>query len=95
VPPVITHSHSGTNFCSITGGYVIRDRSLRGSRFFGRYVYGDYCDGRLRIARLHRPRSASKLTGLRVSSLASFGEDGRGRVYAVSLNGPIYRIGRG
>jgi glucose/arabinose dehydrogenase len=95
VPPVITHSHSGSNFCSITGGYVIRDRSLRGTRFFGRYVYGDYCDGRLRIARLHRPRSASKLTGLRVSSLASFGEDGRGRVYAVSLNGPIYRIGRG
>jgi glucose/arabinose dehydrogenase len=95
VPPVITHSHSGSNFCSITGGYVIRDRSLRGTRFFGRYVYGDYCDGRLRIARLHRPRSASKLTGFRVSSLASFGEDGRGRVYAVSLNGPIYRIGRG
>jgi len=95
VPPVITHSHSAGNFCSITGGYVIRDRSLRGSRFFGRYVYGDYCDGRLRIARLHRPRSASKLTGLSVSSLASFGEDGRGRVYAVSLNGPIYRIGRG
>jgi len=95
VPPVITHSHSGSNFCSITGGYVIRDRSLRGTRFFGRYVYGDYCDGRLRIARLHRPRSAWKLTGLKVSSLVSFGEDGRGRVYAVSLNGPIYRIGRG
>jgi hypothetical protein len=22
----------------------------------------------------------------------SFGEDGRGRVYAISLNGPVYRL---
>jgi hypothetical protein len=29
-----------------------------------------------------------------VSNLVSFGEDGRGRVYAVSMDGPIYRIGR-
>jgi glucose/arabinose dehydrogenase len=95
VPPVITHSHSSSSFCSITGGYVIRDRSLRGTRWFGRYVYGDYCDGTLRLASLHRPRSTSKPTGLGVPSLVSFGEDGRGRVYAVSLNGPVYRIGRG
>jgi glucose/arabinose dehydrogenase len=95
LPPVITHSHSGDGFCSITGGYVIRDRSLRGTRFFGRYVYGDFCEGTLRLSRLRRPRSATKTTGLEVSSLASFGEDGRGRVYAVSLEGPIYRIGRG
>jgi glucose/arabinose dehydrogenase len=94
LPPVITHSHSSSGFCSITGGYVIRDRSLRGTRWFGRYVYGDYCDGTLRLASLRRPRSTSKRTGLRVSSLDSFGEDGRGRVYAVSLNGPVYRIGR-
>jgi hypothetical protein len=95
LPPVITHSHSSSGFCSITGGYVIRDRSLRGTRWFGRYVYGDYCDGTLRLASLRRPRSTSKPTGRRVSSLVSFGEDGRGRVYAVSLNGPVYRIGRG
>jgi glucose/arabinose dehydrogenase len=95
VPPVITHSHSSSSFCSITGGYVIRDPSLRGTRWFGRYVYGDYCNGTLRLASLRRPRSTSKPTGLRVSSLVSFGEDGRGRVYAVSLNGPVYRIGRG
>jgi hypothetical protein len=29
-----------------------------------------------------------------VNSLVSFGEDSRGRVYAVSLGGPVYRIGR-
>jgi hypothetical protein len=95
LPPVFTHSHSGEGFCSITGGYVIRDRSLRGTRFFGRYVYGDFCEGTLRLSRLRRPRSATKATALRVPNLASFGEDGRGRVYVISLEGPVYRIGRG
>jgi hypothetical protein len=92
VPPVLQHTHDG-GYCSITGGYVIRDRSL-GRGWTGRYVYGDYCDGRLRVATLLRPRSRSRLTGLRVNSLVSFGEDGRGRVHAVSLGGPVYRIGR-
>ncbi len=92
VPPVLQHTHDA-GFCSITGGYVIRDRSL-GRGWTGRYVYGDYCDGRLRVATLLRPRSRSRLTGLRVNSLVSFGEDGRGRVHAVSLGGPVYRIGR-
>ena len=29
---------------------------------------------------------------LKVESLSTFGEDGRGRVYAASLNGPVYRL---
>ena len=94
VPPVIAHNQDG-GFCSIIGGYVIRDRSLRGSRWFGRYVYGDYCNPALRLSSLRRPSAASRTSGLNVASLVSFGEDGRGRVYAVSLEGPVYRIGRG
>jgi glucose/arabinose dehydrogenase len=94
VPPIIAHNQSG-GFCSIIGGYVIRDPSLRGTRFSGRYVYGDLCNPTLRLAFLKRPRAPTRSTGLRVSSLVSFGEDGRGRVYAVSLDGPVYRIGRG
>jgi hypothetical protein len=92
VPPVIEHTHD-EGFCSITGGYVIRDGSL-GRGWTGRYVYGDYCEGRLRVAALRRPRASSRATRLSVDGLVSFGEDGRGRVYAVSLNGPVYRIGR-
>jgi glucose/arabinose dehydrogenase len=94
VPPVIAHSQGG-GYCSVIGGYVIRDPSLRGSRFSGRYVYGDLCNPNLRLAFLKRPRAPTRSAGLRVSNLVSFGEDGRGRVYAVSLSGPIYRIGRG
>jgi glucose/arabinose dehydrogenase len=90
--PVLQHSHS-QKFCSITGGYVIRDRSL-GRGWYGRYVYGDFCNGTLRLSHLRRPRASSRATGLSVSNLVSFGEDSRGRVYAVSLDGPVYRLGR-
>jgi glucose/arabinose dehydrogenase len=94
VPPVITHSIDA-GYCSVIGGYVIRDRSLRGTRFFGRYVYGDYCNPGVRLAFLKRPSAPTKPSGLSVPSLVSFGEDSRGRVHAVSLDGPVYRIGRG
>jgi glucose/arabinose dehydrogenase len=92
VRPVLQRTHD-SGFCSITGGYVIRDRSL-GRGWTGRYVFGDLCDGTLRLARLRRPSASSHPTRLRVSQLVSFGEDARGRVYAVSLDGPVYRIGR-
>jgi hypothetical protein len=55
--PVITHSHA-EGFCSITGGYVVRDRSV--PALYGRYVYGDYCEGRLRAATL---RVGGRTTG--------------------------------
>src|ERR687892_1454754 len=94
VAPVIHHDQGG-GFCSIIGGYVIRDPSLRGTRHYGRYIYGDLCEPSLRLAFLKQPRAPTRRSGLRVSELVSFGEDGRGRVYAVSLSGPVYRIGRG
>ena len=93
VRPVLQHSHSASGYCSITGGYVMRDRSL-GRGWTGRYVYGDHCNGRLRVSHLRRPSAGSRPTRLSVSNLVSFGEDGRGRVYAVSLDGPVFRIGR-
>jgi glucose/arabinose dehydrogenase len=94
VPPVIAERQSD-GWCSIIGGYVIRDPSLRGSRFYGRYVYGDLCRPELQLARLEQPEAPTEPAGLSVPSLVSFGEDGAGRVYAVSIDGPVYRIGRG
>jgi glucose/arabinose dehydrogenase len=90
VPPVIVRRHSDGN-CSITGGVVVRDRRLAGLR--GRYVFGDYCKGRIESARLSPGRARGvRRTSLKVSSLSSFGEDARGRVYVTSLDGPVYRI---
>ena len=90
VPPVITRSHA-KGWCSITGGVVVRDPGLPGLR--GRYVFGDYCEGDILSARLSAGRARSvRTTPLHVESLSSFGEDARGRVYAVSLDGPVYRL---
>jgi glucose/arabinose dehydrogenase len=89
--PVITHQHSD-GFCSITGGYVVRDRGVPG--LYGRYVYGDFCESRIRAATLRAGhRTTGKVLSLpKVGALSSFGEDASGRVYATSLNGPVYRL---
>jgi hypothetical protein len=88
--PVITHSH-GEGYCSITGGYIVRDPRLSG--WDGRYLYGDFCRDSIESALLSPGRAAGqRSTGLHVDSLSSFGEDSLGRVYAVSLGGPVYRI---
>jgi glucose/arabinose dehydrogenase len=90
VRPVIVRKHSDGN-CSITGGVVVRDPRLAGLR--GRYVFGDFCRGRIESARLSPRRARGvRRTSLEVPSLSSFGEDAQGRVYAVSLDGPVYRI---
>jgi hypothetical protein len=87
---VIVRSHDDGN-CSITGGVVVRDRALAGLR--GRYLFGDFCKGRVESARLSGRRARDvRRTSLRVESLSSFGEDAQGRVYAISLSGPVYRI---
>ena len=91
--PQLTKTHSD-GWCSITGGYVVRDRAL--GALYGRYVYGDYCKGELRSVKLSQSGArGDRALGLRtVSSLSSFGEDARGRVYVASLNGPVYRFAR-
>jgi hypothetical protein len=87
---VIVRAHSD-GYCSITGGVVVRDPRLPGLR--GRYIWGDFCDGRIESAKLSRGRARSvRRTSLRVESLSSFGEDAQGRVYVTSLGGPVYRI---
>jgi glucose/arabinose dehydrogenase len=90
--PVITQTHAD-GWCSITGGYVVRDRAVPG--LYGRYVYSDYCKGEIRSARLSAGRATDdrKVAGLStVSGLDSFGEDAAGRVYVVSQEGSVYRF---
>ncbi|MDA0184097.1 PQQ-dependent sugar dehydrogenase [Solirubrobacter phytolaccae] len=87
--PVLDKTHDGDGFCSITGGYVVRDPGL--PTLNGRYIYGDYCATGLRSVDLGNPRSDAAL-GLSVQGLSSFGEDACGRIFVVSLNGPVWRL---
>jgi hypothetical protein len=90
VPPVLERLHADGD-CSITGGYVVRDPGL--GALAGRYVYGDLCTGQLRSALLRTPAAQDdRSLGLTVSQLSSFGEDGGGCIYLVSLAGQVYRL---
>ncbi len=90
VLPVIEQLHSA-GWCSITGGYVVRDPNL--SDLVGKYVYGDFCRGEIWSASLSTSGAvANTATGLTATSISSFGEDGCGRVYVLSLNGPVRRL---
>ena len=79
--------------CTIIGGYVIRDPRLPALR--GRYLYADFCAGKLRslIPDLRGAKNDRPL-GLEVALPTSFGEDSRGRIYVASQEGPLYRLVR-
>jgi hypothetical protein len=91
VKPRLEHSH-GDGYCSITGGYVVRDRSL--GSLYGRYVYGDLCRSAIRSVKLGRRGGASgdREVGISLAQLVSFGQDARGHVYAVSLAGRVAEL---
>jgi glucose/arabinose dehydrogenase len=88
--PVLEHSHS-SGWYAIIGGYVVRDPAV--PELAGRYLYGDNVKGDLYAATLGTDgASGDGSTGLHVSALTGFGEDGVGRLYAASLGGPVYRL---
>ena len=81
----------GTGVCSITAGVVVRDARL--PALAGRFLYGDYCTGKVTVASLSGGRvTASDDIGVTVPELASFGVDGLDRVHLVSTAGGVYRL---
>jgi len=92
IDPVLTYGRD--EGCSVTGGYVVRDRALE--TLYGRYLYADFCAGQLRsftaADAVPGPAEDDRDLGLQVPSISSFGEDQRGRIYAVSLDGPVFRL---
>jgi glucose/arabinose dehydrogenase len=90
VDPVLEYDHGG-GACSVTGGYVYRGSRIPALR--GAYVYGDYCAGWIRAARLRGGKVAERRDfGLDVQGLASFGVDQAGELYALSLGGEVFRL---
>jgi hypothetical protein len=89
--PVFVTSHED-GYCSIIGGFVVRDRSLEELR--GRYLYGDWCDPALRQLTLSSPAASgdASVGAVQFSRLRSFGEDACGRIYTAEGDGTIRRL---
>jgi glucose/arabinose dehydrogenase len=91
--PILAYPHTEGR-TAIAGGYVVRDEGLE--ELYGRYVYADTTGGQLRSLVPGLPfAGGDRYEGRSLDFVSSFGEDACGRVYAVSLTGPIYRLGDG
>ncbi len=90
VKPIFEYGDPEPGCAAVIGGYVARDPGL--SDVFGRYLYGDLCVGDVRSFSPAAPVSTDRYEGVHVDELNSFGEDSCGRLYAVSGNGPVYRL---
>ena len=90
VDPVIEYGRAG-GACTVIGGFVYRGQRIDGLR--GAYLYGDYCAGWVRAARVRDGKVVEQRDlGLSVPGLSSFGVDASGELYALSLGGEVYRL---
>jgi glucose/arabinose dehydrogenase len=90
VAPIFEYDHSGGR-CAVVGGVVVHDPRLVGLE--GRYLYGDYCDGKIHALLVEDGKvTENRDLGLTVPTLSSFGLDGRGGVYVVATDGGVYRL---
>ncbi len=89
------HEYDHSDGCSITGGYVYRGGAYPALQ--GRYFFADYCRSWLRsfvvVGGAVAGLQDHSATAGPVSGTSSFGEDGAGELYIVSLTqGTIRRI---
>lgn len=91
VPPLFEVDHS-RGACSVIGGLVVRDPRL--PDLVGRYLFGDFCLGRITALMLDEAGAVARSDdlGLDVPQLTSFGVDGAGRIYVTALTGEVYRL---
>ncbi len=83
--PLASYTHASGN-CSVTGGYV-----YRGARYpvlAGRYLFGDYCSGRIWMVTANgASRQSPVLLRDTTVSISAFGQDEAGELYVVDYRG--------
>jgi glucose/arabinose dehydrogenase len=94
VEPIFEYSSdTGTNECSITGGYVYRGSA---TAMTGYYVYGDYCSDRIWLAKNQGGSwNSQEWTAAEsiLTSLTAFGQDEQCELYVADLDaGKVFRI---
>lgn len=88
-PPVAFYDHDLG--CSVTGGYVYRGPA--NAQLQGRYLYGDFCSGRIWALQRSGDVWEQALLDQTPYSISAFGEDEAGRLYVADYpTGIIYRL---
>jgi glucose/arabinose dehydrogenase len=86
-PPIAEYGHA--DGCSITGGLVYRGSRVK--ELAGRYLFGDYCSGRIwTLTESGGGRWAMSPLLQTSLGISSFGEDQGGDVFVVDLRGGLY-----
>ena len=92
VYPVYEYTHSASNGCSVTGGYVYRGPQY--SKMFGKYIFADYCSGRILCTQKIGPAFTTSVVGTYTTyQYSSFGENSQGDLFVTGLGANrIYKI---
>lgn len=86
--PILVYGHNPE--CSVTGGYLYRG-NIGG--LHGRFVFGDYCSGRIWFAELDNGNWVATEWADTTYAISSFGEDESGELYLTHLGeGEVYRF---
>ena len=95
--PAVEYDHQ--TGCSVTGGEVYRGKAI--PELDGVYFYADYCTAIVRSFRWARGAVYQHWNWkpvldpeFKLSTIASFGRDGEGELYVVTLDGVIYKLVR-
>ena len=86
--------------CSITGGYVYRGSNIKS--LYGKYVFGDYCTGKIWSLKINQDGLTSNLVdhtseilksmNKKEFYLSSFGQDNDNELFLIDYNGSIYKL---
>jgi glucose/arabinose dehydrogenase len=91
--PVHEYTHSATNSCSVTGGFVYRGSQF--PVFSGKYFFADYCSDKIWTLSSESGSWIATLMGqYNGNNFSTFGEDVNGKLYiAGHSSGIIFCIG--
>jgi glucose/arabinose dehydrogenase len=91
--PIASYTHA--DGCSVTGGSVYRGTKI--PALAGRYVYGDYCSGKLWSFKATANGAVGKLRleQATVPGLTTFGTGPDGELYAASQSGTVWALRAG
>jgi glucose/arabinose dehydrogenase len=87
--PITEYGHTNGN-CSITGGFVYRGPTQ--VALVGQYVFADFCSGRIWAMPALGGNGDQVLQADTSRQITSFGEGDDGELYAVTIDGRLFRV---